>query len=131
MKTDLWNERLRQFKEQERPETVLVVAGNSELTRVVTAWMGIKTSRKKRVSPCERQDDDTVWRWLWKNTNIPEDWFYSRIAGSGERAARNFAVLVANHVLYPDGTVNGFVERYLREKVLSLFRMSRKNKSAA
>ena len=29
--------------------------------------------------------------------------------------------LVGNRVLYPDGTVNSFVQRYLRERVLKLF----------
>jgi len=29
--------------------------------------------------------------------------------------------LIANRILYPDGTVNSFVQRYLREQVLKLF----------
>ena len=29
--------------------------------------------------------------------------------------------LIGNRVLYPDGTVNSFVQRYLRDRVLKLF----------
>jgi hypothetical protein len=34
---------------------------------------------------------------------------------------RKLKPLVGNRVLYPDGTVNSFVQRYLRERVLKLF----------
>ncbi|MHC4982122.1 MAG: hypothetical protein ACYTF6_03005 [Planctomycetota bacterium] len=42
--------------------------------------------------------------------------------------------LIGNRILYPDGTVNSFVRRYLREKVLNLFDgrpKKRKNATAA
>jgi hypothetical protein len=29
--------------------------------------------------------------------------------------------LIGNRILYPDGTVNSFAQRYLRERVLKLF----------
>lgn len=119
------------MKKCEAPETVLVVAGSTQLTRVVVAWIGIGATRRRRLSSCKGSDDETVWRWLWENVTFPEDWFYSRISGGRDKAEQNFAVLVANRVLYPDGTVNGFVERYLREKVLSLFRIPKKDKPAA
>jgi hypothetical protein len=34
---------------------------------------------------------------------------------------RKLKPLIGNRVLYPDGTVNSFVQRYLRERVLRLF----------
>jgi len=34
---------------------------------------------------------------------------------------RKLKPLVGNRVLYPDGTVNSYVQRYLRERVLRLF----------
>jgi site-specific recombinase XerD len=34
---------------------------------------------------------------------------------------RKLKPLVGNRVLYPDGTVNSFVQRYFRERVLKLF----------
>ena len=93
--------------------------------------MGIKTFRKQRVSTCEVTNDEIEWRWLWKNTVLPEDWFSNRFSENREKAERNFAILFANRVLYPDGTINGSVQRHLREKVLSLFGMTKKNKPAA
>jgi len=40
--------------------------------------------------------------------------------------------LIGNRIIYPDGTVNSFVERYLREQVVKLFetkpkRLGKKN----
>lgn len=131
MKNDLWSKKLEALKKQEKPETVLVVAGSAELIRVVVAWMDVRTERKKRLSPCEATNDESVWYWLWKNTVFSEDRFYSRIPGCRKKAEQNFAALVANRVLYPDGNINGFVERYLREKVLSLFGIPKRDKPAA
>jgi hypothetical protein len=131
MRKDIWSRRLEEVKKRETPETVLVVAGSAELTRVVIAWIGVRATRKSRLSSCKGTDDETTWRWLWENMVFPEDWFYNRIAGARKRAEQHFTVLVANRVLYPDGTINGFVERYLREKVLSLFGMAKKSKPAA
>ncbi len=131
MKKDLWSKRIEVLKKQEKPETVLVIAGSAELIRVVVAWTGIQTERKKRLTACEGTDDESVWHWLWKNTVFPEDLFYSRVPGCRKKAEQNFAVLVANRVLYPDGSTNGFVERYLREKVLALFGIAKRDKSAA
>lgn len=34
--------------------------------------------------------------------------------------------LTGNRVLYPDGTVNSFVQRYLRQQVLKLFQTKAK-----
>ncbi len=131
MKKNLWSNRLDTLKRQEKPETVLVIAGSAELTRGVVAWMGIQTERKKRLSACEDTDGESLWRWLWENAVFPEAWFYSRIPGCRKKAEQNFAALVANRVLYPDGSINGFVERYLREKVLALFGIAKRDKPAA
>ncbi|HPO12013.1 MAG TPA: hypothetical protein PLI09_01105 [Candidatus Hydrogenedentes bacterium] len=125
MKKDLWLERLEIIKRQESPETVLIVAGSVELTRIVVAWKGIKTNRKKKLSACNSIDNQALWCWLWENVVYSEDWFYSRITGCRKKAQQNFEVLVANRVLYPDGTINGYVERYLRGKVLNLFGISK------
>jgi len=39
--------------------------------------------------------------------------------------------LVGNRVIYPDGTVNSFVQRFLREKVVNLFAAKTKTTSRA
>ncbi len=47
--------------------------------------------------------------------------FIAKSALSEYEVKKNFSHLVGNRVLYPDGTVHSFVQRYLREKVVNLF----------
>jgi hypothetical protein len=124
MKRNLWSERLEQVKQQERPEAVLLVAGSTELTRIAVAWSGTHVVRAKRLTTCRRDDEEGVWRWLWNNAEYSKAEFLSRIPVSGKNTEQKFSALIANRVLYPDGSVNSFVERYLREKVLGLFRVA-------
>lgn len=121
MTSDIWGRRLSEFKQQERPETVLMVSGNPAMTRIVVAWSGMVSTRAKRLTQCPCADENAVWRWLWENATYSKEELWSRIPGSQEIAEQQFNALVANRVLYPDGTANSFVEKYLREKVLTLF----------
>ena len=76
---------------------------------------------------------DHVWKWLWDNARYSRAELVSRVALSEREFDRKWKILVGNRVLYPDGKVNSFVQRYLREKVLSLFnakpRVAAKSKS--
>lgn len=125
MRIDLWTTRLAEFKRHEKPETVLILSGSAELTRIAAAWSGMSVVRKRKLSPYVQADEDATWRWLWENTDYSMEELLLRLPVSPEKTKRNFAALVANHVLYPDGTVNSFVQRFLHEKVLNLFRVQR------
>lgn len=122
---DLWREKLTDFKQREKPEVVLMVAGSAELTRIVLAWSGMPTKHKRRSKPCCAESEEETWLWLWDSVEFSQGELVSRVPGSTARTASNFAALVANRVLYPDGTVNSFVSRYMKERVLSLFKIQR------
>ena len=49
----------------------------------------------------------------------------------GEDLERKMRLLIDSSVVYPDGTVNSFVRRYPREKVLNLFDSKRKKAAGA
>jgi hypothetical protein len=125
MKKDLWAARLSEVKCQEKPETVLILAGNAELTRIAVVWQETPVVRKKRLSACKGDDAVHVWRWLWENASFAKDEFLQRLSVSPDKADRMFQSLAANRVLYPDGTVNSFVQRYLQQRVLNLFKIHR------
>lgn len=127
MKKDKWADWLADLKRHEKPEAVLMLAGSAELMRIAVAWSGTPVVRKKRLSTC-REDD--IWRWLWDNANYSREEFLRRLPVTPERANRMFESLVANRVLYPDGTVNSFVQKYLQERVLSLFKFHRPARSS-
>lgn len=125
MKRDKWALRLAALRQHEQPEAVLMAAGSTDLTRIAAAWSGTPVGRKRRLSACTEDDMEYLWQWLWDNANFSREQFLRRLPMSAQRADRMFESLVANRVLYPDGTVNSFVQRYLQQRVLNLFRVSR------
>jgi len=125
MRRSAWLDKLNGFKDNERPETVLLVAGNSELTRIVVAWTNTGVSRARRLSKCKGSDDENVWQWLWENARYSREELISK-SGVAEATFQNkLNALIGNRVLHPDGTINAFVHRYLRAKVLKLLDIKR------
>ena len=120
MKRSAWIEQLNRFKENETPENVLLVAGNGQLTRIVVAWTNTEVSRATRLTKCKGTDDESIWRWLWQNAHYSREDLLTRIPFVDSSTEKKINALIANRVLYPDGSANSFVERYLREIVLKL-----------
>ncbi len=120
MRQSAWVERLNGFKDNEKPETVLLVAGNSRLTRIVVAWTNTDVSRKRKRTKCKGTDDENVWHWLWENVKYSREELISKSGVTEAAFDSKFEALVGNRVLYPDGTINAFVRRYLRARVLKL-----------
>ena len=119
--SDSYAERLARLKDNEKPEAVLLVADDPELVKVIVAWSNTVVKSAEKASVLPDDSDDRVWKWLWDNALYSRPELLSRIALSEREFDRKWKILVGNRVLYPDGTVNSFVQRYLREKVLTLF----------
>ena len=83
--------------------------------------MNIK--RRKRLTKLTGSTEDEIWRWLWNNADysLLELIEKSGIGVSEYSMQKKFTVLIGNRVVYPDGTMNSFVQRFLRERVLRLF----------
>ena len=62
-----------------------------------------------------------MWDWLWANTHYSVADLAELSGLSAPLVERKLKPLIGNRVLYPDGTVNSFAQRYLRERVLKLF----------
>jgi hypothetical protein len=123
MKQDPYHTLLQSFKDEETPETILLVAGSGELTRISVAWTSVETKRNRKLSPQRGDTPSELWDWLWRNTEFSRDAFLARIPCAGAKTARNLDTLVANRVLYPDGTVNRFLQQYLRSRVIRQMRV--------
>jgi len=121
MGNDLFTERLRRFKQNERPEAVLVVADDPECTKIVVAWtsLDVRSVEKSKRPPSESERE--IWDWLWANARYSLEDLAERSDLTARLVERKLKPLIGNRVLYPDGTVNSFVQRYLRERVLRLF----------
>ena len=127
---DLYLDKLARFKQNEKPEAVLVIADNPELIGITVAWGNLDIRRSETLIEIESESEHEIWDWLWENTefDLSELKAKAGVACHESALADKLAPLIGNRVIYPDGTVNSYVQRYLRERVLNLFQTG-KNKS--
>ena len=123
MNKDLFAEKLAWFKQNERPEAVLLVAGNLERIKIVVAWTSIEVRRVDKLTELRSESEGEVWEWLWKNSRYSQTELIDKIgiSFSASGLESKMRLLIGNRILYPDGTIDSFVQRYLREQVLKLF----------
>ena len=123
MSEELFVEKLNRFKQNERPETVLVIADNSELIKLIIAWTNLEVRLCNKFTNITGGSENEVWEWLWKNIefSLVELKEKTGVSYSESVLKDKMKPLIGNRVLYPDGTINSFVQRYLRERVLKLF----------
>lgn len=123
MNEDLYGEKLAWFKQTERPEAVLVVADDPGRIKIILAWTNMDTRRLEKPTQLRGESDNDSWRWLWQNTwySLADLMEKAGISVSESVLEGRMKPLIGNRVLYPDGTINSFVQRYLREKVVKLF----------
>jgi hypothetical protein len=117
MTEDLYTEKLNRFKQNERPEVVLLLAENPDLVKIVVAWTSLDTKHVDKLVEHPGDSEEEAWKWLWENTIYSLKELREKIGISfSEMALENkMKPLIGNRIIYPDGTVNSFVERYLRE----------------
>jgi hypothetical protein len=123
MNKDLFAEKLAWFKQNEKPEAVLVVADNPDLIKIAIAWTNLDVKRAGELASPRGESESEIWEWLWDNARFSIVELKEKVGISfSELALENkLKPLIGNRVIYPDGTVNSFVQRYLREQVLKLF----------
>ena len=126
MTADSHIEKLARLKENEKPEVILLVADDAELIKIIIAWTNMAVSESEKLTKDPGDCEHEIWQWLWKNAKYSLQDLATTSGVSGYSLQRKLEGLIANRILYPDGTVNSFVQRYLREKVLKLFNAKRR-----
>lgn len=121
MSDDIFAEGLAKFKHKENPEVILLVADDADLIRIIVAWPNTAVRKSRRPTRLRSDCEHEIWEWLWKNTKFSRAELLWKSGISEHGFGRKLETLIGNRVLYPDGTVNSFVHRYLRERVLELF----------
>ena len=123
MDNDFFIEKLHWFKQNEKPEAVLVIADNSELIKIIIGWTNLEVRHTDSILELNNASENEIWEGLWKNTkiNLTELKEKTGVPYSESVLESKLKPLIGNRILYPDGTINSFVQRYLRERVLTLF----------
>ena len=120
---DTYAQYLARFKQNEKPEAVLVIADEPERIRIAIAWTNLDVRHAATLTEQSGESNGEIWSWLWDNSLYSLQELMARVGVSLSEATfrKRLDPLIGNRVLYPDGTVNSFVQRYLRERVLKLF----------
>jgi hypothetical protein len=128
MTEELYIETLNWFKQNEKPEVVLFLKDNPDLVRLIIAWTSLDLKPLKKLRGTPGESESKSWGWLWINTTFNLKDLKEKVGTSlSENALANkIKPLVGNKVIYPDGSLNSFIERYLREQVVQLFERKRK-----
>lgn len=121
--SNLFVEKLAWFKQNEKPEVVLLIANVPERTQFVIAWTNIKISLADNLNELVSTSENDIWEWLWQNTIYSRDELIEKIGISFSYSGleNKMRPLIGNRILYPDGTVNSYVQSHLREQVVTLF----------
>jgi len=116
-------ENLNWFKQNEKPEAVLIIADNPELIKIVVAWSNLEVKTTVELTELMHGSENELWDWLWENSffSMAELKVKAGVPYSESILKQKLKPLIGNRVLYPDGTVNSFVQRYLRNEVAKLF----------
>jgi hypothetical protein len=123
MSETIFTEKLAYFKQNEKPEVVLLVADNPELTKIIIAWTNINIKRSDKLTQPNGDSERESWEWLWQNTkfSLAELKEKADISVADYVLENKVKPLIGNRVIYPDGTVNSYAQRYLKERVVKLF----------
>ena len=118
-----YSETLDRFKQNEKPEVVLILAENPDLIKIVVAWTNLEVRRIDGIKECTGELETEAWDWLWKNVVYDLKVLRETIGKSISETVLETKMkrLISNRVIFPDGTVNSYVQRYLREQVVKLF----------
>lgn len=128
MDEDLYRQKLAWFKQNERPEVVLLVADNTERIKIVVVWGNLDVRRAEKLTELTGESENDAWEWLWQNAKYSRTDLMEKAGISLSESALDSKIkpLIGNRVLYPDGNVNSFVQRYLRDRVVKLFELKPK-----
>jgi hypothetical protein len=110
---------LDEFKNNENPEAILVVGEDALMTRLVLAWPNVARTEVEPPEPLSKDWDDVKrWDWLWSGIRYAKK-DISSIVGRN-RLDVQLRVLIANRILYPDGTIHSYLTKFLRTRVIKL-----------
>jgi hypothetical protein len=75
------------------------------------------------LTPLSNDSEREIWKWLWQNTqySLTELKEKADISVADYVLENKMKPLIGNRILYPDGTINSYVQRYLKEWVIKLF----------
>lgn len=97
----------------EHPDVVLLIADNTNAQRLLVSWKNLpRTFKKGKGDPASIHE-------AWEQVVFDLE-YWARIAHVHSGLAKDLAkMLIANNLIYPDGSMNEFVQKYLNSQVFA------------
>jgi hypothetical protein len=110
MSESLYTEKLIWFKQNEKPEKVLLIADNPDRIKLVIAWTNSNIEQSKNLTTLDGESENNIWDWLWENTKYSKTELKEKGYIPSEVVLENrMRPLIGNRIIYPDGTINSYV----------------------
>ncbi|MCC8190431.1 MAG: hypothetical protein LIP77_07320 [Planctomycetes bacterium] len=110
---------LSDFKGKENPEAILIVGEDPLMVRLTLAWPNVLIVGAEPSVPFSKQWNEVErWNWLWQNVHYLKKDVHAVVGRT--RLDTQLRSLIANRILYPDGTVHSYVLRFFRSRVIKL-----------
>lgn len=91
-------------------------ADNAPL-RLALAWQAVDPTWEPPADPCPATES-AIWRWIWEGVDVDEGEI-ARAAGVAIEDVRHYLPqLIANRLIYPDGTVSSVVQDVANRAVI-------------
>ena len=104
---------IEQANENEHPDVVLLISDNPDAHRMLVSWKNLpKNNHDDKQKPVNLE-------YVWRNIDFDiEQW--ASIARVHTGLAKDISkMLIANNLIYPDGTLNQFVQKFLNSLVIA------------
>ncbi|MDD5190235.1 MAG: hypothetical protein PHE50_04240 [Dehalococcoidales bacterium] len=133
MNATFYAEKLNWFKQNEKPEAVLVMTDNHEFIKIIIAWTTLEVKPTDKLAELTDDSENGIWDWIWKNARFSLTDLKAKTGVPYSESVLELKMkpLIGNRVLYPDGTVNSFVQRYIRNEIAKLFETKPKKQQRA
>ncbi len=115
---------IEKSKSEETPDTILLVADNSIAQKLVVAWKTVEITR-----PDTKQDFATM-KEVWAAVSFDPKQWYIHAGLAPHENQRIGQSLIANNIVYPDGTVNDLVHKFLNTQVAQLVTKAKSGKNS-
>ena len=123
---------LARFKAVEVPEPILLVDGDAGRVRLAVVWPNVRVTRVSAPpGPAEGGDLQEQWEALWHCIEYDERELADKCGLPLTEAREKLKALIGNRLIYPDGTLNTYLAKYLRKRVLDLYETKAPRRSKA
>ena len=119
-----YQQTLAAVKSDEQLEVVLSVMDDPVAAKVLVAWTNARTRPRRQQTRLLAGDASAKWDWLWRNTRYSLTQLACQSDLPVSEVRRKMQKLVGIRAVYPDGTLNQYVRRFLRKTVVDIFETS-------